>query len=161
MTAPAPTTLRPVVPVDYPGLVAKLKLRGSCVITEYRGSDPAPVQVTRPATCADGALTIVLTETVGPYTDSSPRPILTLTHRASGLAVDLVPGAGGWWPATAAGLRLARRVLRAVVTATKGAVDWAASDPFPAGMGLEARELAVAAMRASVAAALEAAEQKA
>ena len=156
-----PTTLRPVVPVDYPGLVAKLKLRGSCVITEYRGSDPAPVWVTRPATCAKGALTIVLTETVGPYTDSSPRPILTLTHRASGLAVDLVPGAGGWWPATAAGLRLARRVLRAVVTATKGAVDWAAIDPFPAGMGLEARELAVAAMRASVAAALEAAEQKA
>lgn len=163
MTAPAParTTLRPVVPVDYPGLVAKLKLRGSCVITEYRGSDPTPVWVTRPATCAKGALTIVLTETVGPYTDSSPRPILTLTHRASGLAVDVLPSADQWWPATAAGLRLARRVLRAVLTATKGAVNWAAIDPFPAGMGLEARELAVAAMRAGVAAVLEAAEQKA
>ena len=160
MTAPAPTpTLRPVIPVDYPGLVAKLKLRGSCVITEYRGSDPAPVQVTRPATCADGALTIVLTETVGPYTDSSPRPILTLTHRASGLAVDVLPDCGRWWLATAAGLRHARRVLRAVLTATKGAVDWSAVDPLPTDP--EARQLAAAAMRASVAATLEKAEQKA
>lgn len=159
MTAPAPTTLRPVVPVDYPGLVAKLKLRGSCVITEYRGSDPAPVRVTRPATCADGALTIVLTETVGPYTDSSPRPILTLTHRASGLAVDVLPDCGRWWLTTAAGLRHARRVLRAVLTSTKGAVDWSAVDPLPTDP--EARELAAAAMRASVAAVLEPAEQKA
>ena len=160
MTAPAPTpTLRPVIPVDYPGLVAKLKLRGSCVITEYRGSDPAPVQVTRPATCADGALTIVLTETVGPYTDSSPRPILTLTHRASGLAVNVLFDCGRWWLATAAGLRHARRVLRAVLTATKGAVDWSAVDPLPTDP--EARQLAAAAMRASVAAALEEAEQKA
>jgi len=155
------TTLRPIVPLDYPALAAKLRLRGSCVVTDYRGSDPTPIRVARPATCTKGALTIVLTETVGPYTDSSPRPILTLTHRASGLAVDLVPGAGGWWPGTAKGLRLARRVLRAVVAATKGAVDWAAVDPFPAELGLEARQLAVAAMRASVAAALEAAEQKA
>lgn len=153
------TTLRPIVPLDYPALIAKLRLRGSCVITEYRRSDPTPIQVARPATCTKGALTIVLTETVGPYTDSPPRPILTLTHRASG---HLVPGAGGWWwPGTAKGLRLARRALRAVVAATKGAVDWAAVDPFPAELGLEARKLAVAAMRASVAAALEAAEQKA
>lgn len=151
-------TDRPIIPVDYPALAEKLGLRGSCVVTTAGGRGTAePQRISRPATCADGALTIVLTETVGPFRDSSPQPILTLTHRASGLALNVVTPAGGqWWPATAAGLQLARRTMKALRTATEGTVDWLAVDPFPAE--LETRALAVAAVRAALFAQLAATE---
>lgn len=149
-------TDRPIVPVDYPALAEKLGLRGSCVVTvPTAGAEPQ--RIPRPATCTDGALTIALTETVGPWRDSSPQPILTLTHRASGLALDVVPPAGGrWWPATAAGLQLARRTMKALRTATEGTVDWLAVDPFPAD---ETRGLVVAAVRAALLAQLTAAAE--
>jgi hypothetical protein len=124
--------MRIVTPIDYPVVAAKLKLRGACMTTEHRidvSGTTRAMRVERPATCADGTLTIVLTESRGPYLDSPLVAILTLTHRASGLCLDPF----GSWPATTAGLRLARATLRAVLTASAGLYDWSLVDPVPTG----------------------------
>lgn len=117
---------RTIIPIDYANIAEKLKMHGKCTLTEYPGGPP--VRIERFATCSSEPLTIALTGLTGPYSDSQPRPILTLTHRASGLALDL-PDRRLWWFATAAGLREAKRILKAIRVATTD-VDWKIAEPI-------------------------------
>lgn len=116
-----------IAPIDFKAIAAKLKMQGTCTLTEYPGA--LPVRVERFATCAKHPLTIALTQTKGPYSDSQPRPILTLTHRATGLALNTNEAPHCVWPATAAGLREAKRTLKATLAATSD-VDWSLVEPL-------------------------------
>lgn len=128
MTAPAP--------VDYPALAELLGLRGACTVHIFL---PEEVKAERPADNADGALCVAISQTYGPFSDSPVRPILTATHRATGLCLT---SAAGPWPATPAGLRRAK----AAVKLLRGApgFDWSAEDPKPADV---AAADAIAALR--------------
>ncbi len=111
-------------PIDYPAVAERLGLRGTCTVHLVR---PEEQDVERPADNGDGALCVTISRTFGPYTDSPVRPILTATHRATGLCLS---AAAGPWPATPAGLRRAK----AAVKLLRGApgFDWPAEDPTPA-----------------------------
>jgi hypothetical protein len=109
--------------VDYVALATSLGLRGVCVLHEYR---PEVRKIERPALCSNGALTVALSETVGPWSDSPPRPILTITHRATGLCLSSVAGP---YPATLVGLRQAKAAAK-VLRAAPG-FDWASETPTP------------------------------
>jgi len=116
-----------IVPIDYKSVAAKLNMQGACTLTEYPGA--LPIRIERFATCTKHPLTIALTQTKGPYSDSQPRPILTLTHRVTGLALDTNEAPHCVWLATAAGLREAKKVLRATLAATTD-VDWSSPTPI-------------------------------
>lgn len=116
-----------IIPIDFKAIAAKLKMQGVCTLTEYPGA--LPVRIERFATCTKHPLTIALTQTKGPYSDSQPRPILTLTHRATGLALDTNEAPHCVWPATSAGLREAKRILKAMLAATTD-VDWSLVEPL-------------------------------
>ena len=120
-------TDKTIDPIDFKAIAAKLKMQGSCTTTEYPGV--LPVRVERFATCAKHPLTIALTQTKGPYSDSQPKPILTLTHRATGLALYSGATPDCVWPATAAGLLQAKKVLRETLAATTD-VDWSLPAPL-------------------------------
>jgi hypothetical protein len=112
--------------VDYAALADSLGLRGVCVLHEYR---PEVRKIERPASCSDGALTVALSETVGPWSDSPPRPILTITHRATVLCLNSVAGP---YPTTLAGLRQAKATTK-VLRAAPG-FDWASETPTPVNL---------------------------
>lgn len=111
--------------IDYPTLAAALGLRGSCVLHLVT---PIEEDVERPADRSDGALCVALTETIGPWSDSPPRAILTVTHRASGLCLSSVAGP---WLADKEGLRLAK--MAAEVLRKAPGIDWTLKDPTRGG----------------------------
>lgn len=111
--------------IDYPAIAAALGLRGTCRLRVRR---PTVHDVERPADRSDGALCVALTETFGPWSDSPPRAILTVTHRASGLCLSEVAGP---WLANKEGLRLAKAAAEVLRKAP--GVDWTLEDPTRGG----------------------------
>ena len=113
-------------PIDYPAVAAKLGLKHTCRVHLVR---PVDEWVVQPADNAAGALTVTLTEALGPWKDSPSRAILTITHRASGLCLHSVTGN---FDATPKGLKLAKKCAAALRDAP--GFDWSLEDPNTAGM---------------------------
>lgn len=111
--------------LDFPTIAAALDMRGTCTIHLV---NPVEQDVERPADRSDGALCVTLSETVGPWSDSPPRAILTVTHRASGLCLSSIAGP---WLADKEGLRLAK--MAAEVLRKAPGIDWTLKDPTHGG----------------------------
>lgn len=112
-------------PIDYVALAAKLGLTATCVLDIHY---PERKREERPA--LDGhALTVTLSETFGPWRDSPPRPILTITHRATGLTLSSVAGP---YPADRAGLKRAAAACKLLRKAP--GFTWEREDPNPEGV---------------------------
>ena len=123
ITMKKPTRQHP--PLDLTAIGAALGLRGTCRIHLVR---PVEEDVERPADRSEGALCVALSTTIGPYSDSPPRAILTVTHRASGLCLSEVTG---MWLADKDGLRLAKAAAE-ILRAAPG-IDWTLKDPTCGG----------------------------
>jgi hypothetical protein len=113
------------VSIDFAAIGAALGFKATCVLDI---SLPEQCKIERPA--LDGhALTVTLSETYGPFSDSVRRPLLTITHRATGLALTSVAGS---YSADKKGLRQATRVCKALRKAP--GYDWTLVDPNPPEM---------------------------
>lgn len=111
--------------IDFAAIAAALGFKATCVLDIFL---PEPCKIERPA-LDDHALTVTLSETYGPFSDSPRRPLLTITHRATGLALTSVAGS---YSADKKGLRQAVKVCKTLRKAP--GYDWAQVDPNPPGV---------------------------
>lgn len=125
MTAVTASAAAPAEPCDLAPVAERLGFKHTCRVEDWR---PERVWVDRPAATAKGPLVVTLSRTIGPWTTSPSRPIVVVTHRASGLSLSQVAGP---WHATPTGVRAARAALRALLAAP--GFDWAKTDPTPPG----------------------------
>jgi hypothetical protein len=108
------------VSIDFAAIGAALGFKARCVLNIHL---PERCSIERPA-LDDHALTVTLSETYGPFSDSPRRPLMTITHRATGLALTSVAES---YPADKKGLRQAVRVCKALRKAP--GFDWKQAEP--------------------------------